>query len=484
MFWHLIVAINSKILGMRLFIALSLSLIFIQVSHSKTQNLPQMGEPVDQRLSPHEERVIGKEFMRQARFSLPVIVDTELNEYIQLLGERLLTGVNGSDYPFTFFLLNENTVNAFAVPGGYIAINSGLINTFQTEGQLASVVAHEIAHVTQRHHARAYSNQGNSALTTAATIIAAILIGQQSPEAGQAALMTGIGLSQQSQINYTRSNEYEADRIGIDILIDAGFSSVNMAEAFDILKQNSSLNSGGLELEYLRTHPLNENRIAEARSRADLEKDSGETNSLSFALFRTRLNILTASDLAQLRIRYAVKVKKTGTPVNVVYGLALIDTLAGKHTRANEQLAMLPEAAKQDYFVQLLKAKVEYFSGSRPDAIASMQDLIALNPSRFSVVSQLAGLLSNSDKLVEAYDVLTQYTRRVLTHNPDVYKQLADVQQKRGERTSSHEFLATFYEENGSHREAVQQLEIALRNVENGSNEELRISSRLKKLKK
>lgn len=469
---------------LRISLAFVLLCIATQGLHSETSNLPQMGEPVDQQLSPFEERKIGKEFMRQAKFSLPVITDTELNEYIQMLGERLLTGVGSADYPFTFFLLNENTINAFAVPGGYIALNSGLINAFQTEGQVASVVAHEIAHVTQRHHARAYSNQGNSGLTTAATIIAAILIGQHNPEAGQAALATGIGLSQQSRINYTRSNEYEADRIGIDILMDAGFSSVNMAEAFDILKKNSSLNTTGVQLEYLRTHPLNENRIAEARSRADLEKDSGETNSLGFTLFRTRLNIITSNDRAQLRHVFKSQVKKNNTSSDILYGLALIETLAGNFNTADELLKGLPNAARQEYFVQTLRAKINYLLGNEAFANAEMNELIALYPSRFSVVSQLAYLEAASNKLDNAYETLTQYIRKTPTPNIDVYKQLADVQQRRNNQTGSHEFLATYYEESGSRRDAIQQLEIALRSVESGSHDELRISARLKQLKK
>lgn len=451
---------------------------------SATTNLPQMGEPVDQQLSPYQEQKIGKEFMRQARFSLPLIADNELNEYIQLLGERLLTGLDGSDFPFTFFLLDENTINAFAVPGGYIAVNSGLINTFRTEGQLASVIAHEIAHVTQRHHARAYSNQGNSGLTTAATIIAAILIGQKSPEAGQAALATGIGLSQQSRINYTRSNEYEADRIGVDILMNAGFSSVNMAEAFDILKKNSTLNTSGLQLEYLQTHPLNENRIAEARSRADLERDSGVTNSVSFELFRTRLRILTNNDHAQLRHALTASVNKNSTQSNVFYGLALIDTLAGKLDSASDLIKSLPNLVKQEYFVQTLSTKINYLKGDEVAATAAMRDLIALHPSRFSVVSQLASLQATSGQLDRAYSTLAQYIRRTPSPKHDVYKQLADVQQRRGNQTGSHESLATYYELNGNRRDAIQQLDIALRSVKTGSNEELRINARLKTLKK
>ncbi len=140
------------------------------------------------------------------------------------------------------------------------------------EEQLASVVAHEVAHVTQRHHARAFATGNRATLSTAAAILAAIIIGQASPQAGQAALAAGLAASQQSAINFTRSNEVEADRIGIEILANAGYDARAMAESFSILRRKNSLNTSNLQLEYLRTHPLDNNRIAEATDRAGTKR--------------------------------------------------------------------------------------------------------------------------------------------------------------------------------------------------------------------
>jgi len=182
------------------------------------QNLPDLGEPADNTLSIKDEQQLGEQFMRQIRTQLPLVRDVQLNEYIQELGNRLVLASGKSDSrAFTFFLIDDPQINAFAIPGGYIGVNSGLVEAMAVEEQLASVIAHEVAHVTQRHHARAFATGKNATLSTAAAVLAAIIIGQASPQAGQAALAAGLAASQQSAINFTRSNEVEADRIGIEL---------------------------------------------------------------------------------------------------------------------------------------------------------------------------------------------------------------------------------------------------------------------------
>ena len=169
------------------------------------------------------------------------------------------------------------------------------------EEQLAAVVAHEVAHVTQRHHARAFATGTRSSVSTAAAVLAAILIGQASPQAGQAALAAGLAATRQSAINFTRSNEIEADRIGIEILANAQYDASAMAESFDILRRKNSLNTANLQLEYLRTHPLDNNRIAEAADRASSVRSSRRrVQQHDFQLFKARLAVLTSLDEGQL----------------------------------------------------------------------------------------------------------------------------------------------------------------------------------------
>ena len=466
-----------------LFLSLSLFLLLIySIAGANLENLPEMGEPVDKTLSPLQEKAIGRQFMRQARAQLPLVEDHALNEYLQGLGERLLTGMNGVDYQFTFFLIEDNSINAFAVPGGYIGVNSGLIRHFRLESQVAAVIAHEIAHVTQRHHARAYSAQGNSGLTAAATILAAIVLSQHSANAGQAALATGMAVSQQSRINYTRSNEYEADRIGFEILTDAGFSGAGMAGAFDILRRNSSLNTAGMEIEYLRTHPLGDNRIAEARNRANQSGSRGEKDSLSFRLFKTRLAVMTSQDKAYLQRLY--QSRKADDKVNAVdYGLALLDSEKRDYASALSRTQSLLDAGKDDFLIRLLHAEMLFRSGEKKQADDEFTGLFDLHPTRYSAVQTYSELLIETADLDRASAELTRYERRNSRANPDVFRQLAQVRQKQMDLTASHEYLASYYEKTSEPGEAIKQLELALNTVKNGSQAELRVSARLKKLR-
>jgi predicted Zn-dependent protease len=185
--------------------------------------LPDIGSPESNTISLADERAIGELFMREIRSRVKLVDDAEVEDYIQSLGYRLLSQSDSQQFGFTFFVVEDAGINAFAAPGGYIGINSGLITASESEGEVASVVAHEIAHVTQRHIAQAVAVADRSSMQTLAGIIAAIIIGTQSPDAGQATAAAVIGSQIQKQLNFSRANEQEADRVGMQLLQGAGF---------------------------------------------------------------------------------------------------------------------------------------------------------------------------------------------------------------------------------------------------------------------
>ncbi|HEX2139500.1 MAG TPA: M48 family metalloprotease, partial [Woeseiaceae bacterium] len=188
-------------------------------------NLPDIGSPADAVLSKSDEARIGRAIMRNIRASGQLVEDPLITEYINDIGHRLSSRVNKGDHQFTFFVVDDPNINAFALPGGYIGVHSGLLQATRNEDELAGVLAHEIAHVTQRHIARAvHANQRQSILSTA-IMLGAILAGAAGAggDAMQGAIAVAQGTAVQQQINFTRSNEYEADRVGISALADAGF---------------------------------------------------------------------------------------------------------------------------------------------------------------------------------------------------------------------------------------------------------------------
>ena len=268
-------------------IALS-SVMAISIITAAHANLPTLGDPTLDSFSSQQEQQLGLAFYRSLRANLTFIEDLQINYYLTSIGKRLASHSDAAGDEFHFFIIKAPTINAFAGPAGYIGIHTQLILEAENESQLASVLAHEIAHVSQRHLARAFDNSGQSTALTIATLLAAILVGTQDSQAGQAVLMSGIASSQQSSINFTRSNEYEADRVGIGILTDTGINPEGMVEFFEILLDKSP--EGGIE--YLRTHPLSSNRVSEAKDRVQKKSEDLPKDNLDFQFTKARLVVL------------------------------------------------------------------------------------------------------------------------------------------------------------------------------------------------
>ena len=193
--------------------------------------LPDIGMPASTTLSLADEYKIGLMIVRQLREAGQIVEDPEINEYLQALGMRLSSQAHEGAHRFTFFAVRDSSINAFALPGGFIGVNAGLVTATRSEAELAGVLAHEIAHVTQRHIARSLQNAGRANMASMAAMLAAILIGATTGLPSDAVLggvTAAQGLAAQSQINYTRANEAEADRVGIGILAASGFDPVGM----------------------------------------------------------------------------------------------------------------------------------------------------------------------------------------------------------------------------------------------------------------
>jgi len=446
------------------------------------QNLPDMGEPADSALSPAEEHALGAQFMRQIRAQLPLIKDVQLNEYIQDLGNRLVIASGKTEAKnFSFFIIDDPEINAFAIPGGYVGINSGLVDAMLREEQLASVIAHEVAHVTQRHHARAFATGNRATLSTAAAVLAAILIGQASPQAGSAALAAGLAASQQSAINFTRSNEVEADRIGIEILSNAQYDPRAMAETFVILRRQNSLNTSQGQLEYLRTHPLDNNRIAEATDRAAVKPNRSRPPHEDYALFRARLGIISSNDPGHLKRIYQARHQKAPS-LESSYALALISQRANRIADAKRYLKDLDKQISTHPMVELLRADIASMGNERTDD-ALLVTLSDLYPDRYSIVEKRLDQLIRDRRLSEASQTVRRYIRDNKTPDPLAWRQLASIQERLSDRAGSHESLAKYFEAINELGRAANQLELALSHVTPDSQDKLRLDASLRDLR-
>ncbi len=231
--------------------------------------LPDLGDSSQVGFSPAQERKVGEAIIRQIRAQGGYMQDPEVNDYLNELGHKLVAASNDAKQDFEFFAVPDSQINAFALPGGYIGVNTGLILLAQNESELASVLAHEISHVTQRHMARMIDQQKNSMLLSLAGLALAVLASRAGGggQGVQAAIASTTALNQQSQLNFTRENEYEADRIGFSRLVAAGYDPNGMATFMEKLQRSTRFLESNAP-SYLRTHPITYERIAEAQSRA------------------------------------------------------------------------------------------------------------------------------------------------------------------------------------------------------------------------
>lgn len=273
--------------------ALLASLVFVSGAGADDIRLPDMGSPADAILSSNEESQLGRAIMRSIRNSGQVVEDPLINEYINEIGNRIAAQTNDGEQDYTFFVIEDHRINAFALPGGYIGVHTGLIEATRSEDELAGVLAHEIAHVNQRHIARAIHASSRQSLLTTALMLGALIAGVVGgdPDIVQAGMAVAQGTAVQQQINFTRANEYEADRVGIAALADAGFDPYGMASFFEVMSRQTTRAPDERAPEFLMTHPVTTARIAEARNRARSYPHIRSDDTISYSITKTRLSV-------------------------------------------------------------------------------------------------------------------------------------------------------------------------------------------------
>ena len=445
-------------------------------------DLPSIGDPSERLVTPDQERQLGEAFMRRLRQQVPFIDDPELDAYLNSLGNRLVANSDMPSQHFTFFIVKDKAINAFAAPGGFIGTHSALILAARNESELAGVLAHEIAHVTQKHLVRAYDSASRMGLPAAAAILAAILIGTQSSEAGQAAIMSVQAGSIQQQINFTRANESEADNIGMQILSRSEFDPRGMPHFFERLYQSTRYYGDGLP-PFLSTHPVTTDRIAESLARADQERPREIRDNVNFYLAQAKLRVLAAPDAKQA-VGYFQQ-SKTDPPIPDAarsYGLALAYARAGNHGQAMELLTRLAAADPDRIAYPLALAETELSAGRTTAALERYRALLDLYPSNPVLVQGYANALLYAKRYKEAHQLIEQASRQRERPDPALYQLQAKAAMGMGDTADAHEAMAEFYFLSGQTLEAVEQLTLASKLPGQDFYQASRIEARLQQL--
>lgn len=395
---------------------------------AQEHGLPDIGSSAGSVLSPAKQAEYGAMVLAQLRHEGYVLDDPLLDGWLADVGQRLASASDRPQQAFTFFLLRDRQINAFATLGGYVAVNSGLVLAAAREDELAGVLAHEISHVTQQHVLRGAEKAQRESLPILLATLGAIVAAQKaggtsSGDASSAALITGMGLLQQRQIDYTRDNEAEADRIGIRLLANAGYDPEAMADFFQTLQGVVRMNQGDERSAlpgYLQTHPLTLARISEARERADklvasrlpLPTASGGGNPLlpanlqlaparhqargdtgDFPWAKERLRVLSALTPAQAIREYRQMQAKQALSEPQRYGLALAHLLAGQNGEALQELVPLAQAHPGNLWLQIASGEAEARSGRIAEADRRFDALLAQMPTHRALVLTYARLL-------------------------------------------------------------------------------------------
>lgn len=426
--------------------------------------LPDLGDTSQNVLTPLQERQIGQQSMLQIRAGKQYFDDAEIHDYLDQLGYKLVENSTEPGSGFEFFALDDYNVNAFAMPGGFIGVNAGLLLTAQSESELAAVISHEIAHVTQHHLARLVAGTQNDSLASMAALAVAILAARSNSQASQAALVGMQAHAVQNQLDYTRTHEQEADRIGFEILNKSGFNTHAMPEFLDRLQTATRLLEGNMP-GYLRTHPITSERIADIANRVQKQPYRLVADSLDFQLVRTKL--IARQKTTQDAITYfseALGTQKHGNPIAQRYGLVVSLLRNHEIERAAQELATLRKqarndtAAKRNAMIETLAGRVK--RAMHDDATAFYRAAVQDFPQHRALVYDYAELLIDGGQAEVAAKLLTEQIAR---HPSDtmLYDLQARSYAKQGKRLEQHQAQAYSYAWQGRLHAALEQLELA-----------------------
>jgi len=460
-------------LGVAIVLALT-SPVLIAPSLLHAQNLPNLGGTDGEELSPVMERKLGEQTMNSIRRDPDYIEDAPTLDYLNQLGGILLGSSpearGDAGYDFFFFGVRDPSLNAFALPGGFIGSHSGLVLAAQSESELAAVLAHEIGHVSQRHIARMIGNQRKDALLPMAGLLIAALAARSSPDLAGAAMMGSTGIVAQRQLSFGRDAEREADRLGLQILRGAGFELNGMVNFFGRL-QNASRNRTDNLPSYLRTHPMTGERMADIEARIRTLSYKQHVDSLDFLLIRSRLRILQDDTPQGWRDATTVFLEQSrqGTRAQLLaakYGLAMLAQRQRDSTTAlvllNELKAEVSRAPSYppSQILSSFAVELELLGGQASNALSLAKEARIQFPLSRAITMQYADALLVNGKKNEAIIFLRDQAQ-LYRQDSGVQRALARAYAEQGKLALQHLALAEYYSLTGALPAALEQLKMA-----------------------
>ena len=422
-----------------------LATLLLQSQAIAQVNLPVLGDAVSGTISTQEEYEFGREFLRSVRKQTPVFKDPLVAEYVASLTFKLATNSELNDRRLDFAMIDSQALNAFAAPGGVVGVNSGLFLFAENEGQFASVLSHELAHLSQRHYARSVEDSRNNALPNMAGLLASIAIAATvGGDAGQAAMMANQARTIDNQLRFSRSHEQEADRLGIRTLYNAGFDPADMAGMFEGMER--SRNSSERMPEFLSTHPLDSSRIIDSRNRAATYPKVNYVQNPEFLLMRERVRIHYAKNADnEILDRKQQLPQLNGAAADAaLYGIALAQLKSGQTIAATESLAPLLQKEPSRISYLVLAAEIATAANDFNRASAILEAALKVNPDNHPLTMTYANTLTKAKKYREAAELLENHAK-VNADDIQLWFDLAEVQGLAGNINKVHQARAEYF---------------------------------------
>jgi len=446
----------------------------------KEIDLPELGDRVSGAVSSDEEKAIGEMFLQQVYSNAPLISDPIIFEYTEHLIYRLSEYSQVKDRYFKILLIDDDSLNAFAAPGGIIGVNGGLFLYSDNEGQFSSVLAHELAHLSQRHFARNVLKSKDSNLASALVMVSSIAIALISNNPN--AMAVGPAILQSQSLRYSRLFEKEADRVGFANLVKAGYHPESMGEMFENMNEIRRL-SGDLPPEFLLTHPLSSSRISDAFNAAEnLPTEGTKKNSLEFSLIKARLEIYYENISQNSLRKFRERVNQDPTESNL-YGLALAHQKNNNYEESLELINKLISSYPKNLVLNNTKVDFLFESGKYEDALVHVNKFLEISPRNYPLSISKSKILLSMERYFESEEIIRDQLLRK-NNNPDLWLLLSEIQRSSKNIIGYHQSRAEYFLLLGQNERALNQLEFALKLTQNNFQVSERIMTKIIEIKK
>lgn len=407
-------------------------------------NLPDIGSPADAILSKNDEAQLGRAIMAQIRKTGKVVEDPLITEYVNEIGHRIAAQANNDGiYDFSFFVIEDPVINAFALPGGFIGVHTGLLEATRNEDELAGVLAHEVAHVTQRHIARSIHSGQRQSMMSMAIMLGAILaaVAGADGDAVQGAIAVAQGTAAQQQINFTRSNEYEADRVGIEALASAGFDPQGMASFFEVISRSNTPMEYRTP-EFLRTHPVSSARIAESRNRARSYPAVHTNDTVNYGIARARI-LVASQDTPEEAVRYFEREPYEYQSDVERYGRAIAYLNDGRNSDANRIFEELANREPEVIAYHIGLADAQLAMEAIDESVDTFERARELFPRNVPLVIHYAEALLKLGHADKAHEILLDLLNNV-PPTPEQVRLIARAAIDAGDIAEAHYYMAEY----------------------------------------